>query len=210
MIKEACVETYNEALLAEERGANRIELCSRLDLDGLTPSTDLMVKTCAALKIPVMVMIRPRAGSFVYNTQEVNSMMAEIDIARKSGAAGIVLGLLTTGNKIDVVNTRKLVEHAHPLPVTFHKAIDELNDLVEGVKLLRQIKGIRRILTSGGKPTALEGKETIKEMIKNAGDDLVILVAGKVTAENIDEVKQATKATEFHGRRIVGELIRRD
>lgn len=209
MIKEACVETFQEAVAAEERGADRIELCSRLDLDGLTPSPELISKTCNELAVPVMVMIRPRPGNFVYAEEEINRMKDEIDIARKSGAAGIVLGLLTPENKIDAGNTRRLAEYAHPLQVTFHKAIDELDDPAEGVKVLRKIRGIRRILTSGGKATAIEGKETIRRMMNHAGEDLVILVAGKVTNDNLDEISRLTGATEFHGRRIVGELVRR-
>jgi copper homeostasis protein len=206
MIKEACVETLEEALLAEKLGANRIELCSGLHLDGLTPSFELMQKACSTLKIPVMVMIRPRAGSFVYSDEEISQMKSEIDLAKKAGAFGAVFGLLTSENKIDEKNTKILTEYTQPLPVTFHKAIDELENPVEGVSVLKKINGIKRILTSGGKPAALEGKETIREMIKEAGDNIIILVAGKVTNENMKEIKLLTGASEFHGRKIVGQL----
>jgi copper homeostasis protein len=206
MIKEACVETFEEAVLAEKRGANRIELCSDLASDGLTPSVELMQKTCASLKIPVMVMIRPRAGNFVYSEEEIIQMKAEIDEAKKAGAAGVVFGLLTPENDIDEKNTRLLAEYAHPLPVTFHKAIDELENPVEGVRVLKEIKGIQRILTSGGKATAKEGVETLQKMQKEAGQNLIILVAGKVTDENVEEIQQLTGTEEFHGRRIVGVL----
>lgn len=206
MIKEACVETLEEAILAEKRGANRIELCSALHLDGLTPSVELMQKTCAALKIPVMVMIRPRAGNFVHSVNEINQMKAEINRAKEAGAAGVVFGLLTPENKIDAENTRLLVDYAHPLPVTFHKAIDELDNPLEGVKALKKISGIKRILTSGGKPTAMEGQVTIREMIEETDGKITILVAGKVIQTNLDEIQKVTGAKEFHGRRIVGNL----
>lgn len=207
MIKEACVESFEEAILAQNRGANRIELCSDLANDGLTPSVELMKKTCSELKIPVMIMIRPRAGNFVYSDSEINQMKTEIDRAKKVGAAGIVFGLLTSENKIDIENTQILAEYAKPLPVTFHKAIDELDNPVEGVKELLKIKTIKRILTSGGKQTALEGQTVIRKMIKVAGAKITILVAGKVLDSNVEEIQKITGAKEFHGRRIVGELL---
>lgn len=206
MIKEACVENINEAILAEKRGANRIELCSDLANDGLTPSVVLMQKTISKLKIPVMVMIRPRAGNFVYSQEEIIQMKLEIDLAKKAGAFGVVFGLLTSGNKIDIENNQILAEYAQPLPVTFHKAIDEMENPVEGLYDLLKIENIKRILTSGGSPTAKEGQETIREMIKVAGEKIIILVAGKVLESNVDEIQKITGAKEFHGRRIVGEL----
>jgi len=206
MIKEACVETFEEAVLAEKRGANRIELCSDLHLDGLTPSVELMQKVCSTLKTPVMVMIRPKAGNFIYSENDILQMKTEIDQAKEAGAAGVVFGLLATDNKIDEANTRRLAEYAQPLSVTFHKAIDELDDQVEGVNTLKKIEGIKRILTSGGKTTALEGQATIKKMIKEAEDKIIILVAGKVLQKNLKEIQEVTGAKEFHGRRIVGEL----
>ena len=206
MIKEACVETFEEAVLAEKQGANRIELCSDLANDGLTPSFELMEKTCATLKIPVMVMIRPRAGGFVYLEEEIEQMKTEINLAKKVNAAGVVFGLLTSENNIDKKNTETLAEYAKPLPVTFHKAIDELKNPLEGVKTLIEIDGIKRILTSGGKPTALEGQQVIREMMKVAEDKITILVAGKVLDSNVNEIQEITGAKELHGRRIVGDL----
>jgi copper homeostasis protein len=206
MLKEACVETLQEAVLAEKLGANRIELCSDLANDGLTPSFELMQKTCLALKIPVMVMIRQRPGNFVYSEDEIDQMKSEIDLAKKAGAFGVVFGLLTSDNKIDVKNTRVLAEYAQPLPVTFHKAIDEMENPVEGVTVLKEISGIKRILTSGGKPTALEGLKTIRKMIEVAGEQITILVAGKVLDSNVKEIQKLTGAKELHGRKIVGEL----
>ena len=206
MIKEACVETLEEAKLAEKRGANRIELCSDLANDGLTPSFELMKKAITELRIPVMTMARPRAGNFVHTKEEVEQMKKDIDAAKKAGAAGVVFGLLTPGNKIDIENTRILAEYAKPLPVTFHKAIDELENPVDGVKELLKIDNIKRILTSGGKPTALEGKAVIKKMIEVVGDKITILVAGKVLDSNVEKIQKITGTNELHGRKIVGEL----
>ncbi len=133
-------------------------------------------------------------------------MKIEIDRAKQAGAAGVVFGLLTAENKIDVEKTRLLAEYAHPLPVTFHKAIDELESPVEGVEALKKISGIKRILTSGGKPTAMEGLETLKKMLETAEGNPIIMVAGKVTDKNVEELQQLTGAVEFHGRRIVRNI----
>jgi copper homeostasis protein len=205
VILEACVETLNEAMNSQKQGAHRIELCSRLDLDGLTPSPELIKNVCSALNIPVMLMIRPRGGDFVYSHDEIKQMLEEIHMAKSIGASGIVFGLLTPDKHIDAANCQLLTAAAFPLPVTFHKAIDLMDDPAEGVRQLKKVPGITRILTSGGMPTAKEGAEKIKEMIREADDKIIILVAGKVTKENVLEISRLTSASEFHGRRIVGE-----
>lgn len=206
MIKEACVESLTEARLAQKKGADRIELCSDLANDGLTPSFSLMKKACTELNIPVMVMARPRAGNFVFSDEELVQTKIAINLAKEAGADGVVIGLLTENNEIDEPHTRMLAEYAHPLPVTFHKAIDELDDPVAAVKILKTIPNIKRILTSGGKPTALEGQETIRKMIAEAEGKITILVAGKVLDSNAAEIQKLTGTDELHGRRIVGEL----
>ncbi len=206
MIKEACVETFEQAMLAEKKGANRIELCSELSVGGLTPAAKLMKKTCSVLKIPVMVMIRPRAGNFHYSEEEISQMKQEIDLAKKAGAAGVVFGLLTSKNQIDIENTRILADYATPLPVTFHKAIDELENPADGVPVLKNIRGITRILTSGGKATADEGAEVIRKMREAAGENLTIVAAGKITDKNINQIQKLTQVSEFHGKQIVGNL----
>jgi len=206
MLIEACVESMEEALKARDNGADRIELCSRLDLDGLTPSVDLVNQVCRNLNIPVMVMIRPRGGDFVYSEEEIRVMEEEIKMAGSAGASGVVFGLLTSGNHVDVDNCARLAALAYPLPVTFHKAVDCMEDPAQGVRELREVNGITRILTSGGKPTAREGASKIREMIREAQGKFTILVAGKVTRENVGEIRELTGATEFHGRKIAGVL----
>lgn len=206
MIKEACVESLAEARLAQAKGANRIELCADLANDGLTPRFSLMKKACQQLDIPVMVMARPRPGNFVFTDEELVQTKIAINLAKEAGAHGVVIGLLTKDNKIDEEHTCMLAEYAQPLPVTFHKAIDELDDPVEGVKVLKSIPNIKRILTSGGKATALEGQETIRKMMEVAGEELTILVAGKVLDSNVEEIQKLTGASELHGRKIVGDL----
>jgi len=206
MILEACVETFEEALKAESLGASRIELCDDLSVGGITPSYALLDSVKKQLKIPIMVMIRPRGGNFVYDSSELKLMKQSIDICKSLAVMGVVFGILNNQDIIDAENTKMLAEYAGPLEITFHKAIDDTPDPVSSAETLTQIKGITRILTSGGRSTALEGSKYINEMSKIATGHLEILAAGRITYNNLDEISNILKVNEFHGRKIVGNL----
>ena len=118
---------------------------------------------------------------------------------------GIVFGALNEDNTINIQLTQEICRLAGDLPVTFHKAIDSSDNIIAATKSLIGT-GVKTILTSGGKPTAAEGKEVLREMIVIAGSNMNIMSAGKVTNENIDELRKATGGTQFHGKRIVGDL----
>lgn len=197
------METLEQALFAEKCGANRVELCANLKVGGLTPPDEMIEKVIKALRIPVMVMVRPRAGSFVFSEKEMAEMESAILRSKKMGAAGVVIGNLTADNGVNLAQTSRLSKFAWPMQVTFHKAVDETPDLVASVKMISQIAGIQRILTSGGKVTALEGAANIRKMISAAGKHLTILSAGKVTVENLKMVHEKIGGKEYHGRRIV-------
>lgn len=206
LIKEACVENLDEAKEAQRLGADQIELCGRLDLDGLTPDLDLVEEVFSQLSIPVKVMVRPRGGDFVFTREEVGAMSETILSLKNLGVQEIVLGLLTHQNDIDIVSTKKLAALAQPMKVTFHKAIDELDNPVEGVSLIKEIPGITAILTSGGRSTAKEGADIIRKM-KSAGDGkLDIIAAGKITKDNLEEIDTLIGADAYHGKLIVGRL----
>ncbi|MDW3209766.1 MAG: copper homeostasis protein CutC [Reichenbachiella sp.] len=206
MVLEACVENLQEAKTAETRGASQIELCGRLDLDGITPDMALVEEVLNKLSIHTKVMVRPRGGNFVYTEEEIDVMAVTIEFLKGMGVQEIVLGLLTHQKKIDIVSTQKLAALAQPMKVTFHKAIDELDDPVEGVRQLVSIPGITAVLTSGGKPTAKEGALVIKQMIKAANEKLDMIAAGKITDKNILELAELIGADAYHGKLIVGEL----
>lgn len=207
IFKEACVETLSECVLAEERGANRLELCSALEHGGLTPSMGLVNEVLAKVNIPIKVMVRSRKGDFVYNEAEIEAMEKSIVAFKKTGVHGIVFGFLTPENRIDIETTKRLTQLAKPLNVCFHKAIDEVGDMLEAVEQLCNIPGVDAILTSGGKATAMQGQDTLRQMIKVANRRLKIVVAGKVLDSNIQELHQLIGAEEYHGRRIVGDLV---
>ena len=202
MIKEACVESFEKALEAQNNGANRIELCENLAVGGTTPSYGTVKVCLEKLDIPIFPMIRARGGNFIYSKDEIEIMKEDIKIFKELGVKGVVLGCLTSDNKIDLELTKKLVNLAYPMEVTFHKAIDEIQNPLDYIDNLINI-GIKRILTSGGKVTALEGKDLINEMIKKSNGRLKIVVAGKVTKENLNELSNLISANEFHGKLIV-------
>ena len=203
LIFEACVETLEDALAAEKRGANRIELCSSLDQDGLTPSAELTLQCLQNLSIPVMAMVRPRGGDFVYTEAEIKQMESEIKFFKQSGVAGVVLGLLTEDGAVDVENTRRLAKLASPLEVTFHKAIDYSNDILKSFLELNSITEISRVLTSGGMDTAWNGREVLKQMQNLPERRIKIIAAGKVLPENRTLIAEFTGVCELHGQRIV-------
>ena len=202
MIKEACVESFEKALEAQNNGADRIELCENLSVGGTTPSYGTVKICLEKLNIPIFPMIRARGGNFIYSKDEIEIMKEDIKIFKELGVKGLVLGCLTSDNKIDLELTKTLVNLAYPMEITFHKAIDEISNPLDYIDDLVDI-GIKRILTSGGKATALEGKDLINEMIKKSNGRLKIVVAGKVTKENLNELSNLISADEFHGKLIV-------
>lgn len=204
LIFEACVETLEDALAAEKRAANRIELCSALDQDGLTPSEELTQQCVQNLSIPVMAMVRPRGGNFVYTEAEIQQMEEEIEFFKQSGVAGVVFGLLTEDGEIDIENTSRLARRAMPLDVTFHKAIDYSSDILKSFQQLNTIDGITRVLTSGGMDTAWNGRDVLKQMQDLPGRRIKIIAAGKVLPENREQIAAYTGAGELHGKRIAG------
>jgi copper homeostasis protein len=206
ILLEACVETFEEAILAEKRRADRLELCSHLELDGLTPDKEVIEHVFRKVKIPVKVMIRPRAGNFIYSESELDEMKNSIRLCKKLKVRGVVFGILDQENELNLNQIKELAQLAFPLEVTIHKAIDETPDLLKSVSELIQIPTITSILTSGGKPTAKEGREMLRKMIQLAGETLTIIPAGSITDQNLSEIDKLIGASEYHGRRIVGEL----
>ena len=201
-VKEVCVESFQEAVAAVASGATRIELCENLSCGGTTPSYGTIKQVTEKLNVPVMVMIRPRGGDFSYSEEEYEIMKNDIQICRQLKATGVVFGLLNQDHTIDLDRTARLVQLAQPMQITFHKAIDESNDLILAVNQLRAI-GVNRILTSGGEATAIQGSKILSEMIKIADNQLKIIVAGKVTWENFEEINKLIPSTDYHGRRLV-------
>lgn len=202
MIREKCIGSYLEAVEAQELGAERVELCDNLAEGGTTPSYGTIKMVVEKLSIPAFVIIRPRGGDFFYTLEEIEIMKEDIKICKSLGVKGVVIGALNRDNTINYEAVKEMVELAKPMSVTFHKAIDELENPVAEVKKLANL-GVNRILTSGTKETAVEGQNILREMVKEAGEDIIIIVAGRVTKENLQEVSELIPAKEYHGKKIV-------
>lgn len=203
MIKEACIESFEEAILAEKYGANRIELCSNIILDGLTPKQELVNKIINSITIPLNVMIRPRSGNFNYSENELSQMGEDINFCKSIGVSGVVFGILNKNLNIDIPAIKRLALIARPLKITFHKAIDKVPKPLKALEALFKIHGITSVLSSGKKESAIKGFELLKKMIDKAKTQLTIIPAGKITYKNIDEIHQLIGANEYHGRNIV-------
>lgn len=199
---EVCVDSLASALAARDGGADRVELCDNLLEGGTTPSA-AMVEICAErLDIPVFVIIRPRGGDFLYSPDELEVMRRDIVHARRLGAAGVVLGILTAAGTVDVPRTRALIDVARPLSVTFHRAFDAARDADAALDALLET-GADRVLTSGGAATAEEGIGTIGKLVARAGGRLAVMAGGGVREDNVERIVRETGVSEVHFRAAV-------
>lgn len=203
MIIEACVETLDQSVMAQNNGAHRLELCDRLDLGGLSPSISLIEQVLDKVFIPIKVMVRSRSGDFIYSKKEVDEMIAYIKKVSSLGINEFVFGCMTVDLSLDLAAINRITESCPDGIFTIHKAIDACNDPVLEIEGLKDIGNIKYILTSGGAATALEGQKVLREMIVVARPEITIIAAGKVTRNNLEEVDGSVKTTEYHGRRIV-------
>ena len=196
---EAAVESLDDALAAVAGGAHRLELCADLDAGGTTPGRALIAEVLANVRVPVLVMVRPRPGDFVYSRAELDRMRRAVALALVLGAEGIVTGALTAGGDVDAAAMRKLIGAAHGLPVTFHRAIDETRDKLEAIDVLRDL-GVKRVLSSGSAPTALEGTVVLAAMVERAANGLTVVAGGGVRGHNVVDVVRRSGVREVHAR----------
>ena len=184
MIIEVCAESYEYALKAEKAGADRIELCKDLHLDGLTPDYESAKRTIDTLDIPVFILIRPRGGDFIYSHEEFELMKRDILRFRKMGCKGIVSGVLNRDNSIDIKKTKELVELSRPLEFTFHRAFDKVNNPLYEIENLIGL-GIDRVLTSGQKEKAIDGLVLLKQLNSISNNRIKIMPGSGINKSNI-------------------------
>ena len=211
---EICCGSLRSALNAQEAGANRVELCSALSLGGLTPSYGFIELARKRLKIDVNVLIRPRQGDFLYDSDEVAVMIRDITACAQMGVNGVVIGALDPFGNVDADACRAMVTVAkhHGMSVTFHRAIDRACNIMAALEDVISL-GADRVLSSGGKPTSLEGVETLARMNAAAAGRIIIMPGGGVNAGNIGEILKGSGAEEIHfsGSEIIqSEMIYRE
>jgi copper homeostasis protein len=196
-VLEICVESVDRAVAAERGGAHRIELCADLSSGGITPSAGMMRVARANLRIPIHILIRPRAGDFLYTDREFEIMESDIDTAKQLGMDGVVLGLLDQKRRVDVERTARMVKLAHPLPVTFHRAFDLCQDLPVALEDVIRT-GAARILTSGGQARAIEGLAPLATLVGAAAGRIVVMPGGGIALDDVSRVLCRTAAREIH------------
>lgn len=206
---EICVDSVSGAVAAQQGGADRLELGASFSEGGITPSIGLVRQVVRATHLPVMVMIRPRGGGFVYSSAEIDVMRDDIDAASRAGAHGVVFGALTRERTIDLSACGRLIEHARqlhttghrrggdPLSVTFHRAFDIVADPLAGLQQLMDL-GFDRVLTSGQERSAAEACELIAELVAAAGDRLHVMPGAGITPDNVTDIVTATGVSDIH------------
>jgi len=194
---EVCCGSVGDAVEAAEGGADRVELNSAVFLGGLTPSLGSIIEAKKRLKIPVMVMIRPRAGGFCYTRTEMEVMLRDARLAVEHGADGLVLGMLTSDGLVDTERCKRIIELAQGRQTVFHRAFDVTPDPLKALDQLMDL-GYTRVLTSGQQKTAPEGIELIRKLIAHAGDRIEILPGSGLRSHNIQTFVEQTKATQVH------------
>ena len=188
----------DDAIKIEKSGGDRIELISALTEGGLTPSYGLIKKVLENVNIPVNIMIRPHAKSFTYSNKDIETMIEDMKMVKKLGANGIVLGIMDTNGNVDEEKLKLLLKHTGELEVTFHKAIDESVDIVKSISILKNYPQINRILTSGGKGKIEDNLEIINNMIRESENQIIIMLGGGLTFDNVENILSSTKVSEVH------------
>ncbi|MBR4130208.1 MAG: copper homeostasis protein CutC [Bacteroidaceae bacterium] len=194
---EVCCADLQSVKAAIEGGAHRIELCRSLEVDGLTPSKAMM-ESAISLRIPVQVLIRPREGDFVYNEEEVQSMIRDIRLAKELGANGVVIGALRKDGTIDEETIRRLVDEAKGLSITFHRAFDVCSQPLEALEKIISL-GCNRLLTSGQAASAEQGIPLLKQLVEQSAGRIIIMPGAGVNEKNARNILSATGAHEIHG-----------
>ena len=206
VVKEACVDNIQDAINAFKKGADRIEFCSNLDEDGLTPSNYDLISLKKSISIPVRVMVRPHSNSFNYNDDDLIQMKETIEFCKNQKFDGVVFGCLDDNNELDLKKIKYLADFAKPLNVIIHKAIDLTSSPVNSLKKLLEINNVNGVLSSGGFETAELGTEVLKKMINISPNEFEIISAGKITNQNFKILHEKIDGKFYHGRKIVGEL----
>ena len=198
-MKQLEIACFNleSALIAQNSGADRVELCADMSVGGTTPTIEITKQAREYLTIDLNVMIRPRGGNFVYSDAELEQMKSEIETIKKFKVNGLVFGILNEDKTINCKQNLALVELAKPLPCTFHRAFDEVLDYKQALEDVISC-GFSTILTSGTFPNVMEGKEVLKQLVIQANNRIEIMPGGGLRSTNISELDEMVNANWYH------------
>ena len=194
---EICVDSIAGVRAARAAGAHRVELCADLFEGGITPSLGAIRQARTVSGIGLQVIIRPRGGDFVFDDDEMAVMLADIATAKQVGADGVVIGVLLSDGRIDESRTAALIRAASPMSVTFHRAFDMTPDPIAALETLVGL-GVQRVLTSGQEATVLEGLPLIADLIRRAGERVIIMPGGGITERNVGRIVAEAAPRELH------------
>ena len=194
---EICANSVASCIAAQEGGADRVELCAGIPEGGTTPSFGMIRNARECIDIALNVIIRPRGGDFLYTETELREMVYDIQAAKELGVDGLVFGCLRPDGSVDMAAMKVLMEAAGDTPVTFHRAFDHTSDPFKALEDIISL-GCVRILTSGCRPTALEGAELLARLVEKAADRIIIMPGCGVREGNIAEIARLSGAREFH------------
>lgn len=195
---EICAANPASVRIAAENGADRVELCSALSLDGLTPSAGMIEYAVSFDSLKVHVLIRPREGNFAYTPDEISLMVRDIETARHLGADGVVIGALRHDGTIDTEACRRMISAAGDMSVTFHRAFDTVPDPFTALEDIISL-GCSRVLTSGQARTAAEGIDLLAALHRKAAGRIIILAGAGVNPDNAVTILRDGLADELHG-----------
>ena len=197
ILLEIIASTVDDCLTAESGGADRIELCAAIATGGLTPSLGTLIEAKKRVNIPLMAMVRPRAGGFCYSEAEFAVMRRDAELLLKQGADGIVFGILHSDGSVDAKRCGKMLGLAGGRQTVFHRAFDVVPDPFLALEELIDL-GFTRVLTSGQEKTALEGRAVIRRLIDSARGEIEVLPASGVRAHNVEQLVRATRCKQVH------------
>ena len=184
LIVECCANSVQSAINGQAGGANRVELCANLELDGTTPSAAAICMAREVLDIELFVLIRPRAGSFIYSDVEFEEMIQDIEFCKEIGCDGVVVGALNLDGTINLLQTKAMITAAKPMQVTFHKAFDKTPNPFEALEQIISL-GCQRILTSGQAESVTQGVALLKDLVEKAEGRISIMAGGGLHAANV-------------------------
>ena len=203
ILKEVCVDNLNDAFNAYKSGANRIEYCSNLDQDGLTPKTDELLTLSNTIDIPIRCMLRPHSNSFMYDEDDFKKIEDTINFCKKIKIDGVVFGSLNNENEIDFDILKHVSIISKPLKLIFHKAIDFTPDFSKSFRSLIDSKLVDGVLTTGGKERAIDNLELLSKISSSIPKDFEFIACGNITYKNYDYIHSIIKSKFYHGKKII-------